>query len=213
LELFFKALAECDPALASWYEKGRSRKAALAKPAAVDDRNYLLNLLERGRHRRDTDRSVIEELGFSCELWNGANDDHAISVSVGCGLYYVSPSADTGMDNTVNLDLAAGLGMLRDPDRMAAVLAAVADAWEPQSGFVTAEAPWEEDESGDDPFVDWMVYVSYPVGKIVPPSRVLATAHGGSIIIVQPEPPSRASREDVSRIKAVERAIRGGRRT
>src|SRR5580704_12438804 len=79
LELFFKTLADCDPALQSWYEQARSRKAALSKPAAVGDRQYLLKQLERGRNRRDTDRSVIEELGFLVGLWNGADDDHAIS--------------------------------------------------------------------------------------------------------------------------------------
>jgi hypothetical protein len=50
-----------DETLAMWYERGRSRKQALEKRADVGSREYLLSLLDRGRHRRDTDKSVMEE--------------------------------------------------------------------------------------------------------------------------------------------------------
>jgi Immunity protein 52 len=214
LQAFFKALADCDPALQSWYEQARSRKAALAKPAAVTDRRYLLNQLERGRHRRDMDKSVIEELGFEFGLWNGADDDHAISVEVGCGLYWISPSPNASMRNTAYLELPQELGTLGTPERIAAALTAAAEAWQPERGFVASQSA--RPDGGFlkiDPFVDWMVYVPYRVGDIAPPSRVLETAHGGSVIIVQPEPPSRTNPEDVARIQAVERAIKAAQPT
>src|SRR3989442_863361 len=72
---FLTELAMCDPVFAIWCERGRSRKEASERHVAVEDRHDLLDLLDRGRNRRDVGRDVIDELGFNVGLWNGAPGD------------------------------------------------------------------------------------------------------------------------------------------
>src|SRR5687768_756609 len=70
-------LSRCDEAFGRWFQGGRSRKEALQREVRPDPA-VLRPLLERGRNRRDDDRSVIEELGFRMGLWNGAADSDAV---------------------------------------------------------------------------------------------------------------------------------------
>jgi len=84
---FFQDLGSCDESLAHWFQLGRSRKDALRKSVDVENRDDLLRLWKRGVHRGDVRGSVIEDLGFGIELWNGAEDDQSIGLGISCGGY------------------------------------------------------------------------------------------------------------------------------
>jgi hypothetical protein len=205
LHRMFSALSICDESLVNWYELGHSRRQALEKQADVSSRKYLLNLLNRGHNRRDTDKSVIEELGFHVNLWNGAEDSKAASLSVTCGLYITNPN----LCNSIVLDFPEKLGELSQSKRMAAVLTSVATAWEPdRSGVMSDQATDTRKFEADVPFIDWMLYLSnriFPSLPPMPPPTIVQQIDClGSLIVIQDEPPDPTNIEHMKNIERVE---------
>jgi hypothetical protein len=133
---------------------------------------------------------VIEELGFRVTLWNGGSGKKTAGLSIKCGLYWTSPTANAGMSNCVTLDLPEDLGDLKQVDRMSAMLAAIARAWEP-------------DWAG----VDWLVYVPRRIDRVLPPSSAIQLENG-SLIVVQPDPPTVNNTEDQENIRRIESILR-----
>ena len=105
MRTFFAGLADADPNMRDWFERGGSRGAALKKPAAVRDRDYLLSKLAKGRNRRDDNNEVIEDLGFRLGLWSPAAAGEDTSIDIACGIHFVSRSGGTPIKNRVVLDL------------------------------------------------------------------------------------------------------------
>jgi immunity protein 52 of polymorphic toxin system len=208
LRRFFGDLVTCDPSLETWYERGASRKQASAKRASLDDQNYFLGLLNRGRHRRDVGNLVREELGFHLGLWNGGENGKEAGLSITCGSYWVSSTPGVDVGNCVVLDLPESLGQLNQPERMARVLGAVARAWEPKwGGVMSRDAMQAKAFNAKIPFVDWMVFVPQKVTGVYPPSSIMELEGVGSIVIVQPTAPLGVDSEEMSRIHRVEKAI------
>jgi hypothetical protein len=208
LRKFFVALTASDPVLATWLEKGRSRKQALEKTADIREQSYLLGLLDRGRNRRDVGGTVIEELGFRVGLWNGGNGEKAAGLSITCGLYWTSPNPNASLSNCVTLDLPEDLGELKQAERMCGVLAAVAQAWEPDwAGVMSREAMNARAFDAKIPFVDWMVYVPRRIDGVLSPSSVVEF-ESGSLIVVQPDPPAVNNRADQENIRRIENILR-----
>ncbi len=206
---FFGDLVTCDSALSTWYELGRSREQALEKPADVQNQDYLLKLLDRGRNRRNVERKVIEELGFHISLWNGAGEGKDTGLAVTCGLYWVSPTQNASLSNCVTVDLPEQLGDLGRAEQMKHLLTTVVRAWEPEwAGVMSREAMRTRSFDARRPFVDWMVFVPRSVGLLPPPSSV-TDLENGSLIVVQPEPPSRSAPEDQSNIQRIEELVGG----
>ncbi len=197
---FFAGLAEIDPLLAHWYERGRSRKDALERQVDTSDTQKLQDLLLKGRNRRDVGREVIDELGFKLSLWNGASEEEAeASVSVHCGAY------SERVGNNVLIDLPYQSEGLKWVENASSLLALVAEIWRPKwDGIMSKKAMRERDFDGDYPFVDWMVYVPRSVASVPAPGRVETLSGLGSIVVVQPDPPVGNSDEESSRIRQVE---------
>src|SRR5438094_7055921 len=87
-----------DTGFDGFFERGRSRKAALRR--AIDlTHDAIRNLLERGVNRRDDDRQVIPELGYGLGLWSGRPGDEAFGLTIHCG----STSKLVGNHVTLNL--------------------------------------------------------------------------------------------------------------
>jgi Immunity protein 52 len=201
---FFACLAEADALLANWYELGRSRKQALGRQVDTSDTQQLRDLLMKGRNRNDLDHSVIEELGFSLSFWNGASEEEAwASIRIDCGCY------GERVSNHVLLDLPYKSQGLKWIENASALLGQVAEIWRPQwAGIMSKKAMRERDFAGDNPLVDWMVYVPRAVPAMPFPSRVEELKGLGSIIIVQPDPPVGDDAEELSRIRRAERLLR-----
>jgi hypothetical protein len=126
---FLTELAQASPVLGSWFKTASSRKAALKRPVEPSA-EALRELLLAGRARRDDqDRSVMSELGFAADMWNG--QDVQVGFRVRCG----APVAVQGMtSNTLVMQLpAAEGGALTLYQRQVAliVLRSVVTAWQP----------------------------------------------------------------------------------
>ncbi len=209
LAKFLSALADCDPDLATWYEQGGSRKGASALKASIEDNDYLLNLLNRGRSKRDVGRDVIEELGFRVGLWNGVNGDREATLSITCGIYWDGPNPNAGLSNSVVLQLPKSLGALSEAKNMARVLTVVAEAWEPTwAGVLSRAAMRARHFNPALPFVDWMAYVPSEIDQVPSPSTVLRLAGLGSIVVVQTTPPSTDNPDELTRIRRIDEILR-----
>jgi hypothetical protein len=209
LAKFLSALADCDPDLATWYEQGGARKGASELRARIEDKDYLLDLLDRGRSKRDVGRDVIEELGFRVGLWNGGSGDRESGLSITCGLYWESANPNAGLSNSVVLQLPKSLGTLSEAKNMARVLTVVAEAWEPAwAGVLSRAAMRARNFDPALPFVDWMAYVPSEIDQVPSPSTVLRLAGLGSIIVVQTTPPSIDNPEELTRIRRIDEILR-----
>jgi hypothetical protein len=79
-------LATISPLLSGWRALGKSKRQAVAQPLVTTYHADLVTRLLEGRHRRDDNREVIDDLGYSMEWWNGATDDAAAaSLRLACG--------------------------------------------------------------------------------------------------------------------------------
>jgi len=199
-ERFFAHLAEVDPLLGRWFEPGRSRKDALKRKVDTSDTQKIRGLLLKGRHRADIGRRIFEDLGFSIGLWNGAGEqEEKAGVSIHCGCY------NERMGNNVCINLPYKAESARWVENASALLARVAETWRPKwAGIMSKKAMKERGYDADYPFVDWMVYVPRSVPAMPPPSRVEVLKDLGSIVVVQPDPPTGDSPEELSLIRRVE---------
>lgn len=200
LERFFAQLAEVDPLLGRWFERGRSRKDALKRKVDISDPRRLRDLLLKSRHRADIGRRVFEDLGFRFGLWNGAdNEEEKAGLSIHCGSY------SERVGNNVCIDLPYKAENEKWVENAGALLAAVAEIWRPSwAGIMSKKAMRERRYDADYPFVDWMVYVPRAVPAMPPPSRIEVLEGLGSIVVVQPDPPVGDNPEELSRIQRVE---------
>lgn len=208
LFVFMHALTLCDFAFSQWFKLGHSRRDALKGKVNVQSREELFALLDKGRHRRDIGKAVMEELGFSVSLWNGGEEGKDAGLSVKCGLYWVSPSPNASLSNCVTLDFPEDFGGLTNPANASRVLSVAASCWEPDWAGISSSESRSARDWWKQPFVDWMVYVPRKIASVPPPSTVTHLENGGSLIVVQPNPPVLANPEDQARIRIIEQIVR-----
>lgn len=200
-----RGISHCNDVFKRWFEKGRSRKSALKKEVDLESREQILRLLQSGRHRRDLDKSIIDDLGFHVEIWNGAEEKKAVPFSAICGSYNINPN----LSNAVVLDLPEDFGEVAEKECCTELLAVVARAWEPEWAGVISRAS-RDSRPFDSPFVDWMVYVNH---RDVDQSKLPSTAYVhvidrlGTIVVVQDRPIDPANPIDLSNVKKVSAAV------
>lgn len=203
---FLIALSACDPVFTFWYERGSSRRKGKQFEVDFKSEAHLLDLLERGRNRRDVGKEVMEDLGFRIGLWNGGKTVKMAGLSVNCGLY--ATVAGLG-GNCLILDLPEDLGDLQRSERMADVLATVATSWEPDwAGVFSVDAMNTRGYNPVVPFVDWMVYVSL---KLAPLPLAVASAKAidgmGTLVVVDRGPEVGETAGHLERVRAVEAGL------
>jgi hypothetical protein len=205
---FLRALSACDSAFGRWYKLGKSRRDAKRSEIDFKSNHCLLDLLEKGRHRKDVGKEVMEDLGFLVCLWNGGEPPHEVGLKITCGLYSTVPGLG---GNGVGIDLPEEFGDLRQSQRMANVLVAVATSWDPDwAGVISRKSRETRSFVPGKPFVDWMLYVSsrlVPNPTVPEPSSITPVDTLGSVIVVQQEPVKADSPADLQRVKAVEAAL------
>lgn len=199
-----KELASVSDVFSSWFEKGRSRRDALTHPIQQDG---ILALVKSGSNKRDSDKSAIEDLGFRVGLWNGASEEHSVSLSVTCGSY----SQVAGLGNSVVLNFPENLGTLTKREQASEVLASIARAWEPQwAGIISRASRNARPFTPGAPFVDWMIYLSElgsAPSKLPASASVVSVDDLGIIIITQEYPIDANDQSHVQNVQAVEAAI------
>jgi hypothetical protein len=204
---FLKRLSTCDAVFAKWFRRGMSRSKAMEGQIDISDAATLLPVVEKGRNRKDVGGAVMEELGFHIGMWNGGKPEKSVGLDVICGSY----TTVSGLGNSVVIELPEELGDLRQPERMADLLLAVARSWEPDwGGVISRRSRNTRDLAPGMPLVDWMLYLSKKLAPnpIVPePSSVRAVDPIGSLIVVQQEPVEAENPFHLRRVKAVETAL------
>ncbi|MGH7981053.1 MAG: Imm52 family immunity protein [Limisphaerales bacterium] len=188
---FLRRLAACDEVFAQgWLKCGNSLEEALQNKVRVSQ-EILQNVFERGRNRRDKDKSVIEELGFySGRFWNGL-DREAAHVSVHCGAY-VDPAKMPGI-NEVGIQppyVGAAADRLLQAEKLREIVTLLAEEWNPDwvraSTFQVDEIlypvrPYRGQRVG------WLTYISARYGPLppLPPNcRSLPINDTGNLIVI-----------------------------
>ncbi|MGA9068709.1 MAG: Imm52 family immunity protein [Terracidiphilus sp.] len=206
---FLTDLAASDTSFSHWFQAAGSRKSSLKRPVVVGEKEGLVQLLERGRHLRDIPKTVIEELGFQIVLWNGQNSGKRSILRIHCGCYWESPNQNATLYNNVILDFPDDFDALAEPERMVQILSTAARAWEPDwAGIISEAAMNARDFDVRVPFVDWMVFLPWKIRGLPVPSIVKELHGNGSIIVVQPNPPSGGNSKEMAVIVQVEDVIR-----
>lgn len=183
----FGDLAKCDETFSRWFRTGRSRSEALERKVDFTDEK-IKELLLRGRNRRDIGHEIIEELGFSITLWNGAEDTQAIGLRIHCGASssYVGnsflidlPSQAPARDRVVRLEL------------LLCAMRAIVESFEPDWATVMPASLVRTTESlMQKPAVGWLFYAArhlLPSPDIAALRRVDVPGHG-SIFVITGEP-------------------------
>lgn len=162
---FLGNLAAISDTFHCWRKTAKSRKAALLQEViSAEDSDGVRTLLEKGRSRRDMDRSIIEELGYGFGLWNGQAGLDEASLSVRCGIHNVR-----GVSNAVVLNLPQSFD-LTSGDAVLALTRSFVEAWEPESFVLTtSKRNVEEIDKAQakgknwQPFLDVALYLQQPL--------------------------------------------------
>lgn len=180
-ERLFERLASVDPSLASWFEQGPSRAAALNSQFTPDARS-LLRLFAKRKYQ-------IGEAEIAFAAWNGRVDDSSV-INFSCG----SP-----VDLCVWTPSSRKLLAVRSASQ---VMHAMVLAWDPEWGVLTSDEHRDAVSESGDPgtFIGWMTYFSRHRGPVPPlpaPVQVEPVEDKGALVILTPEPFMRARSEHV----------------
>lgn len=208
LQKFLQELSSCDPLLATWYERQRSRKVSLGESIDIKNANHVRSALERGRNRSDIGQEVIEELGFRVGLWNGERTGKDAGLSITCGLHLKGPATSVTMSNFVILDLPTDAGALVNAEMMKRLTTIAAQTWEPDwAGVMSKDSMLARNFNARFPFVDWVLYIPGRIIDVPQPSSTVTVPGLGSIVTVQPLPPDANDPEQLAQIRRVEQVL------
>lgn len=198
---FLDCLTDVSPLLGQWFEPGADSGSTTRPPIELT-LNTLRAFLSAGRNRRDTDSSVISELGFSVSLWNGIETDAGLRV--GCGRY----GSTLGNAVVLNLPPPEGVGAeLYSPSAALDIMRALVACWEPQWATMTSHMLRRaQSAKTGDIVVGWMTYVAQPqsVDKDRLPAGVMTQRLENGTLITIGSDVNRVSNDSV---RAVREAI------
>jgi hypothetical protein len=186
---FLRTLGEIEETFRTWFHTADSWEEALSQPFRIDQASLREELLAN-RSRRDSDNSVIDELGFYLAMWTGHNEEEAGAVGFHCGSY----AARISNSAFVSCPTAGPRAQpyLREGPTLE-TLKLIARCWEPDWGICASSEFRRELEKirpRSAPFPAWMLYLSEsrgPIPPLPPPSRIVAVDGLGSIIVTRPE--------------------------
>lgn len=148
------ALAGIEPLLATWFRTGMTRAEA-SMPMSLDV-DALTDLLTEGRNRGDLDNDVIEDLGFSVGLWNGAPAEIGLSAHVG------SYANHPGILNNFLLRLPKpdeSSAHLYRPDAGVEIVEAIVEAWQPDWATWSSPPLRGSQKPSREPEIGWLTYL------------------------------------------------------
>jgi Immunity protein 52 len=164
LTRFLHELEAAHPLLAMRYELGRSPRSGA--PSTLD----AAGLLRGGRNRRDTDGTVIEDLGYSVGLWNG-DDSAGAGLNVDCG------TTSARVVNAVVLSLPVdddGRPVPLPTEANRRAFTALVQCWAPDWATWTSQAAADaQPDDADSIMLGWLTYLSTATGTVS--SRKLPT--------------------------------------
>ncbi len=207
LARFLQGLAACDTSFERWFQPGRAPRNQPGCPLPPGNLVELEGFLLRGRHYTDTDRQVIEELGFRGTAWNERRN--AAHLNLLCGCHASSPCNSWVVALPTEGQVAERLS--RAPV-LAQVLTTLMTAWEADWGVVTSDDLREclspRGQAGT--FAGWLTYVSRQRGTVPPlpaPARIEPVGSLGTLVILTPERPTASNPEHVRLLTCVHRLM------
>lgn len=120
-----------------WFLKA-SRKPKTPTEIDVSSEEAVGALLIKGVNRRDVDRSVIEELGWSMSLWNGDLNGVSASTNLQCGC--TSDLVENRAIVEISVDEGDGVVAASANE----LLVSLANLWSADSGVVS-KSTWNPD--------------------------------------------------------------------
>lgn len=132
---YFRLLAYADRSLERWFLQAW-RKPKVATEVDVTSLETVAGLLGKGVNRRDVDRRVITELGWSLSLWNGDREGVSASTRLHCGC--TSKPVGNRVTMTITRDGGCGLTSAAAGE----LLAAMENVWCADSG-VANHSIWD----------------------------------------------------------------------
>jgi hypothetical protein len=155
-------------------------------------------LFLQGRNRTDVGKKVIEDLGFTEQVWNAKKERTRIELH--CGEY--SP---WGEGNTCLLEPPTRSPvterLLRLPV-LTEVLTCMATAWHPDFAVATSVEMLElVEKQGPEVRVGWLTYLSRRLGTPPPlpaPVRIEPVVELGWLLVLSPEPMTASNPEHVA---------------
>jgi hypothetical protein len=175
-----RGLGALHPAFDTWYRRGSSLPEAL-QHRVIPEREAISSLLKSGQIRTDIDGFVIEELGYSMNMWTGK--EAPAELSIGCGKFIRSEP----VKNAVILTLPRSVGDITElsrPTTARAVIQLLVDCWEPD--WVTwTSREWRNAQSATQspPVFGWMTYLSQPFDPAELPSAVTLEQFGSGYLV------------------------------
>ncbi len=192
------SLASLHPLLAHWWPTGTKYSEEVCSTAIPQ----LEGLVRRGVNRRDSDQSVIEDLGFSVSLWNRhKSSDKMVTIRFQCSATF-RPSS--GAANLIVIKLP---NEISDKQILLAILRELDSIWEPRFGVVCASEAIHRRETVDpSPLVGWMTLLPCQVTRWLagtPGVTVIPLDKSSNVIVVVDE-----ENQDVGAHDAISNAMR-----
>jgi hypothetical protein len=172
-----------DPLFTGWsIVKGRK---AVALPRDTEE---LAEFVATEVHRRDSDNSVMEDLGYEFNAYSGDEYDlRSATVSASCGTTSTEPPIPNNALITPSRFQDAGETLPLVADEL---LAALVDAWDPDWGMFTsywrrkAQDPDRRSKGTDVPYVGVLTWLSDRLGSVPAdiPAATVRRYDGGTLI-------------------------------
>jgi len=208
---FLNGLAECETLFACWYQTGRSRKEALSRKVIITE-ECLEELFLKGVNRRDSDKSVIEDLGYLVFLWTEHEQREAVNLSFTCSCWFPE------IPNSCVLTFPSqgeSRGRLLQASMAERLLRLAVECWEPDWGTVCSHELRDAMLTPLDGIqVGWLTYVSSgrrTVPAMAPPSKVIAIDNRGWLIVTTEEQFSSSNPAHVEQARRIVAALRRAR--
>jgi hypothetical protein len=159
-------LTEINNHFEKWFLKDETRAEALRHRIGMDV-GSVAKLLDHGRHRRDDDSRIMEELGFSAALWNGALDAASAAISFHCSCFHPR------LKNVVLLNLPVNGGeggQALDFEALRRIMLILVRCFDPDWGVVTSHRLRDEiiKIPVGEPTAGWSTYLSRKYGTFEP---------------------------------------------
>jgi hypothetical protein len=179
-ETFFQLLGRCDPAWSEWKDSAAPKREQ-ERPVSLDAVTFT-RMFGKKKYQQGPD-------GFRFLFWSGASVPESASVYVRCGA--ASPLPPSACVLTPPAQGPVSERVLT-ASSLAAVLRAMALAWEPEWGVATSHEDQAQVTKGSNPdtFVGWVMYFSRQRGTVPPlpaPARVEPVEDQGTLVILTPE--------------------------
>lgn len=180
---FFNTIRLIDPVFLKWYRTTASSNRS--ERSITVSESSMLQLLQQGIYRTDTDKSQIAELGYSFAAWNSGEGGGWVNVRFNCGGY--SP----WVSNCCVVELpheGESVNRLLQVDILTELMKAGVRSWTPDHGVIISDEFRNLTQLNDDkPVIGWLTYFSKQYIQLpVLPSTVQKIDLGdlGNIVVI-----------------------------